>query len=294
MAAEGPAQVRYKLVGLSQEVAGREFFLDGPTLGIGRQSESDVSLFWDAYVSRRHARIRLDGAGWLLEDLGSTNGTYLGEERIDGSAALKPGDRIRIGHSWFEFQVEQPAVGAGPDDADAQTPSAPTQSIWRRAASFLRRPEPARPVSLDGSESAAASAEADAVQPPAEEAPPAPPVEEVQVRRLPQRTAPPTAATPRGCLSCAIFPRSLQIHARPLVPDAAHGTEQLRAALRGLESTEHVVVKIVEVLGDEDAWISLSTSASHQAELLICAGQVVERLVRAGGYEHVLLASGSA
>lgn len=298
MAAEGPAQVEYKLVALNQDVAGQEFFVDGPIVSVGRQSESDVSLFWDPYVSRRHARLRREGADWLLEDLGSANGTYLGDQRVDGPAVLKPGDRIRIGHTWLEFQVEEPVAEPGPDQSESLGESAPTPSVWKRAISFLRRPAQAKPAPSDRSEGATFPAGADPVEPPAEGVPPVsqpatsqPPhhperendeAGEPGIRELAQADTPGATSTPSSYLSCTIFPLSVDIRARSRAPEMTARAEELRAALRGLEPTEHVVVKIVEALGDEDAWVSVSAPPGQQAALLICAGQVVDRLVRAG------------
>lgn len=63
---------------------------------IGRDPLSAIHLE-SAGVSRRHARIAVDAAGAVLEDLGSKNGTMLGDARLDAPAVLKDGDRIRVG-----------------------------------------------------------------------------------------------------------------------------------------------------------------------------------------------------
>ena len=73
---------------------------DGATLGRG-----DVEIVLeDAFASTQHARIERQGGAVVLEDLGSTNGTYLNEELLRGPQPLHPGDRIRIGDSEFTFQ----------------------------------------------------------------------------------------------------------------------------------------------------------------------------------------------
>jgi FHA domain len=70
---------------------------DGATLGRG-----DVEIqLEDPFASSRHARITRQGQVLVIEDLGSTNGTYLNEEPLDGPQPLHPGDRIRIGDSEF-------------------------------------------------------------------------------------------------------------------------------------------------------------------------------------------------
>ena len=53
-----------------------------------------------------HARVYEQGRILVIEDLGSTNGTYLNEELLDGPRPLHPGDRVRIGDSEFAFEVD--------------------------------------------------------------------------------------------------------------------------------------------------------------------------------------------
>jgi hypothetical protein len=72
---------------------------DGATLGRG-----DVEIrLEDPYASSRHARITRQGHVLVIEDLGSTNGTYLNEEPLNGPQPLHPGDHIRIGDSEFSY-----------------------------------------------------------------------------------------------------------------------------------------------------------------------------------------------
>jgi pSer/pThr/pTyr-binding forkhead associated (FHA) protein len=72
----------------------------GATLGRG-----DVEIVLeDPFASTRHARIERQGTAVVLEDLGSTNGTYLNDELLSGPQPLHPGDRVRIGDSHFTFQ----------------------------------------------------------------------------------------------------------------------------------------------------------------------------------------------
>jgi FHA domain len=72
---------------------------EGATLGRG---DVEISLE-DPFASSRHARISREGAVLVIEDLGSTNGTYLNEEPLSGPAPLHDGDRIRIGDSEFTY-----------------------------------------------------------------------------------------------------------------------------------------------------------------------------------------------
>jgi len=68
---------------------------------IGRLAEADISIDADS-VSRRHARLCLGDEGWQLEDLGSTNGSFVNEERVD-RRVLRDGDVIGIGACIMKF-----------------------------------------------------------------------------------------------------------------------------------------------------------------------------------------------
>ena len=70
------------------------------------------SVLWvdDETVSRRHARIRVDGKEAVLEDLGSRNGSYVEDRRLDAPVVLRDGDRIRLGSLELRFRAsESPA-----------------------------------------------------------------------------------------------------------------------------------------------------------------------------------------
>jgi FHA domain len=73
--------------------------LNGATLGRGNV---EIRLD-DPFASSRHAQITRQGHSVVIEDLGSTNGTYLNEEPLSGPQPLHPGDRIRIGDSEFSY-----------------------------------------------------------------------------------------------------------------------------------------------------------------------------------------------
>jgi pSer/pThr/pTyr-binding forkhead associated (FHA) protein len=70
---------------------------------LGRGEQADIVLE-DSFASSRHARLAPHGDVIVLEDLGSTNGTYLNDEPLRGPQPLHPGDRIRIGDSAFIFE----------------------------------------------------------------------------------------------------------------------------------------------------------------------------------------------
>ncbi|BCK52661.1 FHA domain-containing protein [Nocardia wallacei] len=71
---------------------------------IGRSQQADLTLSWDAEVSRLHASVEYLGAHWTIVDDGlSRNGTFVNGERLVGRRRLSPGDRIRVGTSLLAF-----------------------------------------------------------------------------------------------------------------------------------------------------------------------------------------------
>lgn len=58
----------------------------------------------DDYASGRHARFSLQNGIWVVEDLGSTNGTYLGRTRLEAPTVVEPGVPVRIGRTVLELR----------------------------------------------------------------------------------------------------------------------------------------------------------------------------------------------
>jgi hypothetical protein len=83
---------------------GMIYDLDGD-LVLGRGDHAEIRLE-DPFASSRHARIYVQAGTLVLEDLRSTNGTYLNEELLDTPRPLHPGDHLRIGESEFVFEVD--------------------------------------------------------------------------------------------------------------------------------------------------------------------------------------------
>ena len=75
---------------------------DAPLL-IGRGSDAAIKLD-DDYVSTRHARVAASGDEWFVEDLGSTNGTYVGAARITQPTTIGLGVQVRIGKTILELR----------------------------------------------------------------------------------------------------------------------------------------------------------------------------------------------
>ncbi|QBR92861.1 FHA domain-containing protein FhaB/FipA [Nocardioides euryhalodurans] len=83
--------------------AGERAELDQAPILIGRGTDAAIRLD-DDYVSTRHARIASSGDQWFVEDLGSTNGTYVGTARITQPTTLTLGTQVRIGKTILELR----------------------------------------------------------------------------------------------------------------------------------------------------------------------------------------------
>jgi FHA domain len=96
----GPGRLRVETAAGLRDGAAYDLS-DGALLGRGEQA--DIRLE-DSFASTRHARLQPHGEVMVVEDLGSTNGTYLNGQPLSGPQPLHPGDRIRIGDSEFTFE----------------------------------------------------------------------------------------------------------------------------------------------------------------------------------------------
>jgi hypothetical protein len=117
--------------------AGRELDVDGPTV-VGRDPAGAQLVIDDPEASRRHASLEPSGTGLTVEDLGSTNGTFVNGQRLTAAQDAGPGDEIRIGTTVLEVQsaadVTRMASIPEPADADATAigsavPDAPAEPV---------------------------------------------------------------------------------------------------------------------------------------------------------------------
>ena len=73
------------------------------TMVIGRAPECELRIE-DTYASQEHARLFGKNGSWYVEDLGSTNGTFVNDQKLAAPAMVQPGDRIRIGTTVLELR----------------------------------------------------------------------------------------------------------------------------------------------------------------------------------------------
>ncbi len=119
---------KYRLVMSAGPNPGKVFELNMDSMSIGREATNDI-VIQDAELSRNHARLSRRGATFLLEDLGSTNGTFINRQRISSPRQLNPGDEVGFGENvMLSFQGEgaAPTVAApGRGQAATRQPAPP-------------------------------------------------------------------------------------------------------------------------------------------------------------------------
>jgi len=101
------AEAEAFLIGVTGKHAGRVYALSYNTVSLGRASDADVYIS-DPSVSAHHARILNSSRGFEIEDLNSTNGTFVGGKRITRTH-LRGGDRVMLGQVEFNFLLDRPA-----------------------------------------------------------------------------------------------------------------------------------------------------------------------------------------
>jgi hypothetical protein len=117
-------------------------------LEIGRQAEGIGRLEGDDQLSRRHARVyRDDQRRMLIEDLGSTNGTWVNGDRIDEALVLVPGDVVKVGTSLLTVRVG--GVDETEAEAEAETEPEPAHETAPEPEPAAAAPAPGSPVHLE-------------------------------------------------------------------------------------------------------------------------------------------------
>jgi len=113
-----------KLVILSSGMTGRSHELKVDKTTIGRVDDNTFPIA-ESSVSSHHCEILLRGADVVVNDLNSTNGTFINGDKITGEAVLKPGQILRLGQIELRLEVEGAAPAAAPAPANATASSAP-------------------------------------------------------------------------------------------------------------------------------------------------------------------------
>ncbi len=193
-----PRPISAALVVVSSDLEGlpgRRIDLAAP-VRIGRSEECDLVLAVQT-VSRRHAELTPTASGWLLRDLGSANGVWLGQQRIH-EHSLRDGDEFRLGGTVLRFEAS-----SAPPPA-AVPPPPPVAPLPTRAPAAPQQP-PAKP----------AEPQPKATVPPPEVPGPAP--------------APPAPAPPAG----PGRPEAVEVHPQPTLPRAEPAPEPAPPAPTG-------------------------------------------------------------
>jgi FHA domain len=102
-ARRGPHTGRLVVVKSPDLDEGQDFELDSAQLTIGRGGQNDIAIGSDEYASARHARFEPRQDGVWVQDLGSTNGTYLNGMRLEHPRRLTRGDIVRVGETDLRF-----------------------------------------------------------------------------------------------------------------------------------------------------------------------------------------------
>ena len=93
-----------KLIMFREDGERRDFTIAPPTVTVGRKNDCDIRIPL-AEVSRRHVEFRVESNSVIVKDLGSANGTFVNNKRVN-EAALSPGDHVIIGPVVFTLQVD--------------------------------------------------------------------------------------------------------------------------------------------------------------------------------------------
>lgn len=136
------------LITFSRKGARKDFALGSTPLIIGRKPEADIRIPLGE-VSRAHCEVRVQGGKILVRDLGSSNGTYVNDQKVT-EAALKAGDQMRVGPVQFTVQVDGKPERISPPPA----PAAPASAASKPAAASTEAttripPAPAKPAADD-------------------------------------------------------------------------------------------------------------------------------------------------
>lgn len=135
----------YRLIMNSGPSIGKVFMLDKPEMFIGRDLNNDIVIN-DPEISRRHARLVLQQNGYILEDLGSTNGTFFQGQRLTAPLSLQPAQVITFGERiTVAYEVSPDAAGDTllfPSEPPAEAEARPATARPAPPAAVFQSPPP--------------------------------------------------------------------------------------------------------------------------------------------------------
>ena len=137
------ASQTYQLLMRSGPTPGKIFELNQPELTIGRDMVNGIVIN-DVEISRRHARLTAQPGGFVIEDLGSTNGTFVNGQRLMGPHLLRPGELVLFGenvsliYEMLEFDPNATLVSS----TNIQQPGYPTPTYQQPPTPGLMQPIP--------------------------------------------------------------------------------------------------------------------------------------------------------
>ncbi len=135
---------KYQLVMRSGPTPGKIYDLDQDALTIGRDS-GNIIVINDPEISRRHTRLVLQSGGYLIEDMGSTNGTFVNSQRLMGPHLLKHGETINLGDNvvlgFEQMQFDPDATMLSPASS---MPASPAPAVYQPSAA--QQPPAPQPV----------------------------------------------------------------------------------------------------------------------------------------------------
>lgn len=141
------ASQSYHLVMRVGPSPGKIYELTEEEVVLGRDIGNEIVIN-DAEISRRHTRLSMQEDGYVVEDLGSTNGTFVNGEKISGSTVLQPGQTIRMGENItlsYEIAGFDPdaTIASGPSKTPAAQPAKPAKPRAAQPAAAMEAPSSA-------------------------------------------------------------------------------------------------------------------------------------------------------
>ncbi|MCH7480644.1 MAG: FHA domain-containing protein [Chloroflexi bacterium] len=148
------ASQSYQLVMRVGPSPGKVFALSTNEVVLGRDIDNEVVIN-DAEISRRHTRLLIQEGGYVVEDLGSTNGTFVNGQKITGSHVLEPGQTIRLGENvTLSYEIagfdSDATIASGQRKPAAAAPPPPAAAPAARAPALPAAASPAAPAGQGG------------------------------------------------------------------------------------------------------------------------------------------------